>query len=268
MKKNTIFVALICAVIIMSMGSVMADPLPSNNGIYFNVANDAGVAHDVTGNNTYYVIPAGNGLNPIQLSGNPNNKIGNINTTTDQSGNFWVVFSGGIGHLDDAILMLAVNGTIPDNFSVRITSSGYTYTLAPVGYSNPPNPDWSNVKYQNGRINETFDKSDFKYGLQNWKPANTVNYLIFYGENMSNPGQNFTIMFIDLNTSAFVTNAYPGITLNDSGSIKVQYSFNNLPSTSLAAFNVYGWFSACNWGPGIPQTNNIAQSGFNVRGNS
>jgi hypothetical protein len=266
MKGNAVFVAFVCAVVIASIGGVTADPLPNNNGIYFNVANTNGVAHDVTGNNTYYVIKAGNGLNPIQLSNDPTNKVGIKNTTTNQYGNFWVVFSGGIGHLDDAILMLAVNGSIPDNFSVHIESNGYSYTPSSVGYSNPPNPAWSNVTNISTRINETFYKSDFIYGPQNWKPANTANYPIFYGENTSDPGQNFSIMFIDLNTSAFVTGAYP-YELND-GSINVTYSFNNLPSTSLAAFNVYGWFSACNWGPGIPQTNNIAQSGFNVIGTS
>ncbi|MBI4813422.1 MAG: chitobiase/beta-hexosaminidase C-terminal domain-containing protein [Methanobacterium sp.] len=208
--------------------------------------------------NSYYFAKGGGGLNPVQLSTDPTNKVGQLTTTTNQSGTFWIVFSGGIGHLDNAILMLAVNGTIPDDFALHITSSGYTYTLAAPALSNPATSTLTNVTWVEGAVNETFYKSDFIYGLQSWKPANSVGYSIFKGQDPSN---NFSLMFIDLYASGFCTNAYPGVT---NGSIRVDYSFENLES--FAAFNAYGWFSACNWGTGIPMTSNIAQSAFNVIG--
>ena len=245
--------------------------LVSYNGITFYVANDAGVKYDMPNGvnqqgdyaaiyvpNSYYIARGGGGTNPIQISTSATDKNGQLTTTNNQSGTFWVVFSGGIGHLDDAILMLAVNGTIPDDFSVTITSSGYTYTLAAPALSNPSTSSLTNVAWVDNALNETFYKSDFIYGPQSWKPANAANTPISYGQNSLN---NFSLMFIDLNVGAFCTNAYNGVT---NGSIQVTYNFNNLDS--FAAFNVYGWFSACNWGTGIPMTNYYIKSGYNVIG--
>ncbi len=242
----------------------------SNNGITFYVANDAGVKYDVPDgvnqqgdyqsvyvNNSYFISRGAGGMNPIQLSTDPTNKVGTITTTNSQSGTFWVVFSGGIQHLDDAILMLAVNGTIPDNFEFHITSNGYTYDIPAPALSNPATSTLTNVQYVTG-VNETFTKSDFIYGPQSWKPTNSINYPIYQGQDPSN---NFSLMFIDLDVGGFATNAYPGIT---NGSIQVDYSFTNLES--YASFGAYGWFSACNWGTGIPMASNIAQSGYNVQG--
>jgi uncharacterized repeat protein (TIGR01451 family) len=232
-----------------------SNPMKSNNGITFYVANDAGVKYDMPNGvnqqgdyaaiyvpNSYYISRGGGGMNPIQLSTDPTNKVGQKTNTTSQSGTFWVVFSGGIGHLDDAILMLAVNGTIPDDFALHITSSGYTYDLAAPALSNPVTSTLTNVKWVEGAVNETFYKSDFIYGPQSWKPTNTANYPIYQGQDPSN---NFSLMFIDLDVGAFCTNAYNGVT---------------------NGFGAYGWFSACNWGTGIPMASNIAQSGFNVIG--
>ena len=133
--------------------------LSSNNGIAITVANSAGVKYDITNgvdqqgdyqtihvNNSYVILRGGGGLNPIQLSTDATNKVGTLTTTSNQSGTFYVVFSGGIGHCDDVILMLAVNGTIPDDFAVHITSSGYNYTLASPALTNPVTSTLTNVK--------------------------------------------------------------------------------------------------------------------------
>ena len=252
-------------------------PLPSNNGIDIYVANDAGVKYDMPNGvttsgdnggvypytpNTYYVAEGGGGTNPIQLSTDPTNKVGQISNTTNQTGTFYVVFSGGIGHLDDAILMLAVNGTIPNDFSVNLASSGYTYTLPAPATSNPATSSLTNITYVTDAVNETFTSKDFMYGTQSWKPANTVNYGIYNGEDMNSPSSQFHLMFIDLDVGGFITGAINNEI--NAGSITVQYSFNDL--SSFAAFGAYGWFSACNWGTGIPQYSNIAQSGFDVQG--
>ncbi len=248
-----------------------SNPMKSNNGITFYVANDAGVKYDMPNGvnqqgdyaaiyvpNSYYISRGGGGMNPIQISTDPTNKYGTKTNSTSQSGTFWIVFSGGIGHLDDAILMLAVNGTIPDDFALHITSSGYTYDLPAPALTNPTTSTLTNVKWVEDAVDETFYKSDFIYGPQSWKPTNTVNYPIFEGQGSSN---NFSLMFIDLYVGGFRTNAYPGVT---NGSIRVDYSFSNLES--FAAFGAYGWFSACNWGTGIPMASNIAQGGYNVIG--
>jgi len=244
--------------------------MTSNNGIAFYVANDAGVKYDIANgvnqqgdyqqihvNNSYYISRGGGGMNPVQLSTDPTNKYGTITTTGNQTGKFWVVFSGGIGHMDDCILMLAVNGTIPDNFAFHVTASGYTYDIPAPALSNPLTSSLTNVQYVNG-VNETFNKGDFIYGQQSWKPTNTVNYPIYQGQD---PNNKFSLMFIDLDVGAFATNAYTGVT---NGSIEVDYSFSNLES--FASFGAYGWFSACNWGTGIPMASNIAQGGYNVQG--
>jgi parallel beta-helix repeat protein len=113
-----------------------------------------------------------------------------------------------------------------------------------------------------GLVNETFYKSDLIYGPQTWKPANTVNYPFYKGQSSSD---SFTFMFIDLYAAGFTTSAYGSTPLIDSGSIRVDYSFNNLES-AMAVFGAYGWFSACNWGTGTPQYSNILQGGYNVQG--
>ena len=253
--------------------------ITNNNGIDIYVANTAGVKYDMPNGvtttaqyggkypyvpNTYYIAEGGGGTNPIQLSTDPTNKVGQFTTTTNQTGTFYVVFSGGIGHLDDGILMLAVNGTLPSDFSVTLQSSGYTYTLPAPATTNPSTSSLTNITYVNDALNETFNASDFIYGTQSWKPANSVDYPIYNGENMTSPSSQFHLMFIDLDVGGFVTGAIAN-EIND-GSITVQYTFNNLPATSFASFGAYGWFSACNWGTGIPQYSNSAQDGFNVQG--
>ena len=271
--QKAIFVALISVAMIMSIGSVAATlpSLPSYNGIYFSASNHANSAtlraQTYTSDGSYYVIPAGNGLNPIQLSDSSAYKTGDrtgaTTSTGSAAGKFWVVFSGGIGHLDDAILMVAVNGSEADlqNFTMHLNSSGYNYTFAAPAHSNPANPAESDIQFSTNRMSDTFNYSDFKY-QQSWKPANTANYSIYYGEDNNAASNQFHIMFIDLNSSAFVTGAYSSEV--DDGSIGVDYNITGLPAGSVAVFNVYGWFTACNWGTGIPQTSNIAQSSYNV----
>ena len=140
------------------------------------VSNDAGVKYDMPNGvttaaqyggvypyipNTYYIAEGGGGSNPIQISTDPTYKPGQLTTTNNQTGTFYIVFSGGIGHLDDAILMLAVNGTIPNDFAFTVTSSGYTYNLAPPATTNPATSSLTNVTYVTDALNETFYKSDF-----------------------------------------------------------------------------------------------------------
>jgi uncharacterized repeat protein (TIGR01451 family) len=254
----------------------------SRNGVTFFVANDAGVKYDMPNGvttpaqyggvypyipQTYYIGITGGGTNPIQLSTDPSqvpglNVLNSFTNTNNQTGTFYVVFRGGIQHLDDAILLLAVNGTIADDFSVTITSSGYTYTLPTPATGNPRVDSLTNITYVTNALNETFNKSDFIY-QQNWRPYNIQDYYpIYNGEDVNDPNNQFHLMFIDLNVGAFCNGAIPDEINN--GAITVTYEFHNLEN--FAAFATYGFFSACNWGTGIPQSSYNAICGYNVLG--
>ncbi|MDD4454666.1 MAG: PKD domain-containing protein, partial [Candidatus Methanomethylophilaceae archaeon] len=241
--------------------ALISSPLPSHNCINLYVANDAGVKYDEPNGvraegvyryvpNTYYFASSG-GLNALSISDGTNPVITN---TRNQSGTFYAVHAGGQSTMPDGILMLAVNGTIPDDFSVHIKSSGYNWT--------PPGPDTKNYglpaehNYVDGAVDETFTKDDFIYGPQIWKPCSAANYPIHHGQNMSDTENAFQIMFIDLNAGA--TSALPD------GQIKIEYQFNNL--TTFAAFDVYAWYLASNHGTGIIMTNNVGESSYMVTG--
>ena len=237
-------------------------PLPSYNSINLYVANPEGVKYDVANGvqssgsyiyvpNTYFFNQYG-GFNSQHISTDPSVSYGQFTTTTNQSGTVWFTFTGGQPTMPDGILMLAVNGTIPNDFSVNIQSSGYNW--AQPSPATTDDDDIPAYDYENG-INETFNKSSFIYGPQTWRPANSK-YPIYYGQDMTNTNNTFLIMFIDLRVGAI-----EGAPI-DNGFIKVNYSFNNL--TSFAAFNVYGWYSASNHGTGIQSTNGFGLSSSDV----
>ncbi len=96
----------------------------------------------------------------------------------------------------EGILMLAVNGTIPDDFSVHIRSSGDNWTPEGPSYENAELPtEWN---YVEGAVDQTFTKDDFIYGPQSWKPSSSSGYPIYYGEDQTDPINQFRIMFIVL----------------------------------------------------------------------
>jgi large repetitive protein len=229
------------------------------NGVPIYVSNDAGIKYDIVGTcpyvpNTYYLGISG-GLNAQHITGDPA-VTAQVSVVTNQSGSFWITHTGGQATEHEAIIMLAVNGTIPDDFSVHINSSGYTWDLPwPPEYNN--NQTTYNLAYVQGAVNETFYKSDFIYGPQTWKPMASANYPIYYGQNMSDVNNTFQIMFIDLDVGVY-------------GSARVDYEFHNL--TSYAVFNSYGWYSASSHGTGIIMTNDVVggstygPSGYSVVG--
>ena len=234
------------------------------------VANANGVKYDVpdgaSNHLTYIYVPdsyfvdfeqPGGGLNPIHISTDPTETSGQVTTTSDQSGTFWITFTGGQPTMPDAILMLAVNGTIPDDFALTLQSSGYTWDMNPPAVGN--DFDTNNLIYVTDALNETFNSSDFIYGPQLWKFCSSADYPLYNGEDMSDTNNTFQIMFIDLDVGALQT----GI---NGGAIEVNYNFTDLQS--FAAFNVYGWYSASNHGTGIIMTNSLTggNSGYNVVG--
>jgi PKD repeat protein len=251
---------------------VTKQALASNRFINVYVANDEGVKYERPDGvaapdgtyawvpNTYWIMfrQAGGGLNPIHISKTSNSFSGaDITRTTDQSGSFWITFSGGQPSMPEGVLLLAVNGTIPDDFRVHIRSTGYEFDPGPPGTGNYGLP--SEQYFLDGAVNQTFDKGDFIYGTQSWKPCSSTGYPIYGGEDQADPINQFSLMFIDLNVGALQNSA-----LNNNGMIKVEYSFENLES--FAVFNIYGWYSACNHGTGIVMTNNVDLSGYQVVG--
>jgi len=232
---------------------VTPGPFSNYNGINIYVANDEGAKFDINGTNlnyvpnTYYIGMTG-GLNALSISDGAQDIVTN---TRNQSGTFWLDFGGGQPTMHDGILMLAVNGTIPDDFSVRIRSSGDNWTMTGgPGTSNLPAP--TEYNYIEGAVDETFTKADFLYGPQIWRPCSASNYPIYNGQDMSDTGNTFQIMFIDTRVGAYTDD------------IKIEYSFHNL--TSFAAFNCYGWYIASNHGTGIIMTNAVDKSAYSVLG--
>ncbi len=242
--------------------NIYSSPLPGFNNINITTAN----------NGSYFMqdLGSGGGLNAIHIASStvlgPN--YGQYTITSNQSGVLYVTDTGGRGYQDDIVLMIAVNGTIPDNFALNIKASGYTWI--PSGFNTAP--ALANITYQTLSVNQTFYKNDFLYGLQNWKMAggNTA-YPIYLNEDMNDPSNNFSLLFIDLHAGPLGSNYPPGNSaLTDYGAVKISYVFQNLES--IAAFNVYAWNANTTHGAGMGWTNSIlpgqtgGPSGYEVIG--
>jgi PKD repeat protein len=268
-----VFLLLLAAAVPVATAAV----LPDVRHIFFHVANDNGVKYDWDGarygagnNDTYYIKADGGGLNELHITNDAAVAAGQVSVSTSQSGVFYVSNTGGRGYDNDIIILLAVNGTIPDDFSVHIKSSGYNWTPATPGAYTPTTPP-SDYGYIAGSIDETFTKADFTYGPQTWKPGpgtfGVPSLPHYYGQDINDASNPFQMMFIDLYVGNLYPSKFPGATLVDGGSAKVEYSFNNLET--FAAFNGYGWCSASNQDQGISWTNQItgvSASGFTVLG--
>lgn len=252
--------------------SLPNNPLPSYSDINVRTANTEGISFDVNHNGMYYInqYPLPNAaFNAVHISTSPGDSDGQITASSAQSGVFYVTDDGGRSYQDDIVIMLAVNGTIPDDFSVHIRSSGYHWV--PSGVKDDP-PLYANITYKSGALDETFTKADLIYGPQNWKPtAGNDEYPIFPGENMGDPGNQFYLMFIDTHVGVLGTqyNAtdHPGqnTDLANDGTAKIEYSFNDLQS--FAAFNVYAWNWNTQQGQGMMWTNKILPTDGSGSGN-
>ncbi|MBP2145738.1 PGF-pre-PGF domain-containing protein [Methanofollis sp. W23] len=216
---------------------------------------------------TKYFKFDGGGLNALHISTDPENEpFGQVTNTEEQSGVFYLTNTGGRGFTDDMILMVAVNGTIPDDFALHIRASGYRWTPTTV-LNMPPAAD--EVEYVEGSYEGTITKEDIVYSPQTWKPAGNNQpgaYPIYYGQDVSDGSNPFHLVFIDLNAGTLGENSRLN-DLRDDGAVRVEYEFENLPT--YAAFNSYGWCNQSNQGLGISWTNRVSgpgSSGFSVVG--
>jgi hypothetical protein len=92
--------------------------------VYLKVSNREGAAFNDYGNDTYYLKfeKAGGGLNSLHITTDPRNPNGNITTSASLSGTFYVNFTGDRVQ-DDFVLLVAVNGTIGEDFQLNLKSS-------------------------------------------------------------------------------------------------------------------------------------------------
>ncbi len=109
--------------------SKLAGTVPSTRSIDYNhvkirVANPEGPKFNANGDGTYSIdfTKSGGGLNTMHITTDIGEPYGQITYTYNQSGTFYVTGTGG-NPIDDTILMVAVNGTIPDTFKLSITAS-------------------------------------------------------------------------------------------------------------------------------------------------
>ena len=225
--------------------------LPGYNDIYVKTANAP--AYDKQANGTYYIGTCGRdgGLSDLHISTSPDSPGGSTSLTKSQTGVFYVTYTGDRGFQDDIILMLAINGTVSDDFALDISASGNKWTPSDTGEK----PE----SIASSSINRAFAKADFTYGLQNWKPAaGNMNYPLFSGEDMNETCNTFRVMFIDLKLGV-LGSGYEET--GNKGAIRVDYSFTNL--TSFATFNVYGWNLNNSGQQAIIDTNSVS-SGYSV----
>jgi hypothetical protein len=220
---------------------------------------------------TFYIKFDGGGLNQLHMTTSPSEPYGQVTTTESSSGVFYLDDTGGRGFNDDTILMVAVKGDVPDDYTIHIKASGYRWTPTPV--LNQP-PTYNEITYVKGSVDDTFTKADFIYGPQAWKPSNEHPYPIVSEQDMTDPTQTFRFMFVDLKAGTLGPNSLlSGIT--DNGAVKVEYDITN--PAGLTVFNVYTWCNQSNQGQGISWTNslsfNVANggkttggSGFSVKG--
>ncbi|MEN6341437.1 MAG: nitroreductase [Methanospirillum sp.] len=252
----------VAAVLLLAAGApVSADVLPGYNTIFVGVANDAGPGYDAFGNGTYSIRFEGydRGLNALHISTDPAVNFGQVTTTANQSGTFYATDSGGKGYEDEILLLVAVNGTVPDDFRLRVTADGYTWTPNPICNRAP-----ETYAYRPVSLDETFTKADLVYGPQTWKPTgNGIPYPLYEGQDTADTENAFNLMFVDLNAGVLRPNA----SLENMGAVRINYSFEHL--ASFAAFNVYGYCNTSNNGDDmIAWTNSLLPgkpaSGFSV----
>ncbi len=254
-----VLVALLGAALIVtatSAADVGGETIPGTKHVHIRVANEDGARFDLFGNETYYIKFDGGGLNALHITTNPLEPFGQVTKTAAGNGTFYIADSGGRGFFDDLVLLVAVREPLPDDFAVHLRSSGYTWP--PTTELNRP-PELSALTYHEPGLDETFDRSDFRYAPQSWKPSGTDNYPVMEGVDPSS-GTAFRFLFVDLNVGALGLNSdKPGLKFN--GTARVEYTLAN--TSSPASFNIYGWNNQSNQGQGISWTNRVSGTGSN-----
>ena len=177
-QTRTVWVSLVFAILlaVVCLPPAMADDTSASLGVIPAHSDMSNLAFANAATGAYYFKfdqSNGGGINAVHISStstldSTGHTYGDVTTTTSQSGTFYVTETGGRGYQDEAILMVAVKGDIPSNFTIHIKSSGYSWT--PTGVSDQQ-PTLSQITYHEGAVDQTFGPSQFVYGPQNWRPA-------------------------------------------------------------------------------------------------
>ena len=236
---------LLSVILLISMAipfvSAASGPLPDHNDLYIETVNTP--RFDDFGNGTYWFwFPEDAGLNTLHITDDYMDAYGQVTTTAEMAGSFYVTDTGGMTYKDDVILMLAVNGSVDENFSLNLRCNGYQWT--PNACPHMP-PSERNVTYVKDCLSATFTKDDFlKYDGKNikqtWKIFNTADYPLYYGQDVSDTDNAFKLMFVDLNAGVINADKLGYTSLKNGGAVKVNYAFENL-GDSYAALNVYAY---------------------------
>jgi hypothetical protein len=234
---------------------VAGETIPGSKHVHIRVANDDGARFDLFGNDTYYIKFDGGGLNALHVTTDPLVPFGQVTKTRAANGTFYISDTGGRGFFDDLVLLVAVQDPIPDDFSVRLRSSGYTWT--PTADLNRP-PDASALTFHDSALDETFTLADFRYRPQSWKPSGPENYPVMEGVDPATSTAAFRFLFVDLGVGALGLNSDQA-RLKYNGTARVEYTLSN--TTSPISFNVYGWNNQSNQGQGISWTNRVTGEG-------
>jgi hypothetical protein len=94
------------------------------NHVYVKVANAAGASFDSNDDDTYFMRfeKAGGGLNTLHITIDPQVPTGQVTNTRNSAGTFYVTFTGDRIQ-DNIILLVAVNGSISEDFEVKLKVS-------------------------------------------------------------------------------------------------------------------------------------------------
>jgi hypothetical protein len=249
--------ALLCAAAVTAAcaADVARESIPTNKHVHFRVANDEGARFDLFGNDSYYVKFDGGGLASLHVTTNPLDRFGQVTRTNAANGSFFITDTGGRGVFDDIILLVAVRDPLPDDFKVRIRSSGYTW--APTPEVNKV-PDRQALTYHETALDETFDAKDFRYEPQSWKPSGTPNFPVMEGADPKAPENVFRFLFVDLYVGELGLNSEL-VGLKDHGAAKVEFSLAN--TSSPVAFDIYAYNNQSNQGKGVSWSNMVSGQG-------
>ncbi|WP_160329480.1 Ig-like domain-containing protein [Methanofollis ethanolicus] len=217
-----------------SVGASPGGVIPDTNNVFLRVSNDDGARFDDFGNNTYNIrwtgdaseIPANDGgQNALHITDDLSTTQ-KVTFTNNLAGTFWVTDTGGRYYKDEILLLIAVNGTIPDNFRLHLKADGYQWVPNPTPHAPPALED---ITYEAVTLDEWFTKDDLIYGPQTWRPAAHTTYPLYPGQDVTNTSNTFRMMLVDLNAG----DRY-GVQ-----PVRVQYEVENL--NSFMAVNAYAY---------------------------
>ncbi|MDD5188624.1 MAG: hypothetical protein PHF57_10510 [Methanoregula sp.] len=214
---------------------------PDSDGLYYyNLTNEAG------------------SVNSTHITNDFTNLFGGIYKQQPIAGIFYISDTGGRQYQDDIVLLVAVNSTTQsdiDTFEINITSSGYQWDPVFDKPSKKGAPPFTKLSWQNPAVSEIFNSThylnltDGSDVFQNWKFGPTANYPIFSGQDVESDGP-FKLLLVDLKVGVFANSSSPGYSsLNNSGTVKVNYSITSNPSSNAKIiFNANAYSNCTNQG--------------------